>query len=67
MQTLMQAHTSPYDPAGANGALLLPPFATVTVHKCFVLKPSKVPVMPYYHPHPPFPASLLADRLTCGL
>ena len=41
MQNLMQAHSSHYDPTGANGALLLPPGMTVNVHKRLVSKPSK--------------------------
>ena len=55
MQNLMQAHSSPYDPAGANGALLLPPSMTVKVHICLVSQSLKLLVVRAPPPPPPAP------------
>ena len=66
MEHLMQAHSSPYDPAGANGALLMPPGMTVNVHNCPVSKLLMPPALPPRPPPPPL-RSLLAVCLPCVL
>ncbi len=53
MQNLMQAHSPPQDPAGANGALLLPPSMTVNVHECHIPKTlNNASDASLPHPHP---------------